>query len=404
MRRVISLLLLVCLLITAAGCKKQTPTTADTVPSAESTTVTAPADVKPMKQLPMVAVSMPIVYEPYTAEDNTLVFSSTYQNMSLITADPEVADKIIIDYLNQIEKFTSAATIQPLQRNAVDAYRQLQNKSDWAPHTTEITYGVTRIDPGILSLIGEYIAYTGGAHAEIHNQTLNYDLLTGNRLSLSDILDSSVNPDYICALVLKHLAGYKDLFDNYEALVKDRFKDNVAHENDWFLTNEGLSFWFSRYEIAPYSAGSIPVSIPYSELTGILKDEYFPAERQQAGGTVQVSPFDEGKLNQYTQFAELVMKDGEDKILLYSDKGVYDILIKTVDVSNGSMSTPHTVFASYALSPGDAIMIDSVLEKQNPGLALFYCSNNSKLYNLIVPDGDYLVTADEFAQYFESNP
>ena len=57
----------------------------------------------PVAQAPMISVSVPITTETESAEDGTIIFKYSYQNISLILPDPDVADKIIIDFLNRID-------------------------------------------------------------------------------------------------------------------------------------------------------------------------------------------------------------------------------------------------------------------------------------------------------------
>lgn len=388
MRKFIAAALLLGLLITAAGCKAQKKPAATTNSSTLPTTVTVPVDVKPIKQIPMVAVSLPMISENTTAQDNTVVFTNTYQNMQLITSDPEVADKVIVDYLNQTEKFSAAATTQ---KQAEDAYNQKPSSVSWSPYLSQITYTPTRIDQGVLSLFGNHINYTGGAHGNMVGHSLNYDLLSGKRLSLSEIFTPSVNPAYISALVLNALSTHEGLFPDYKETVNSRFNSNMLQDDDWYLTNSGLCFFFSPYEIASFAAGTISAEIPYSALIGTLKDEYFPAEREQAGGSVQVAPFDEKIAESYSQFAELVLKENAKKILLFSNDGVYDIRLETGSWSaDGKTFTPkHTAFASYALTPGDALMVDAAFDEKLPVLRLSYTTGGKTVQYFIQANGSY---------------
>ena len=49
-------------------------------------------------------------------------------------------------------------------------------------------------------------------------------------------------------------------------------------ENDnYALTRDGMVIKYPAYSIAPYAQGEPEISIPYSELRGILKPELLPA-------------------------------------------------------------------------------------------------------------------------------
>ena len=53
---------------------------------------------------------------------------------------------------------------------------------------------------------------------------------------------------------------------------------NLEHVSSasWYFSDTGMHFYFSPYEIAPYVVGEVDIEIPYAELRGILKEEYFP--------------------------------------------------------------------------------------------------------------------------------
>lgn len=380
MKRIAVAIMLSTLLLTIAGCKNNdienvasTSTSASNV-TVDTTTQETENTITPIKQIPMISVTMPVVKHSTTADDNTVIFNHIYQNMVLITQDPEVADKVIIDFLNQTDMENSAVSIQ--KQAEIDYEGPIKN-TDWYPYLSQLTYRPTRIDQGIISLFGSYVSYTGGAHSDKVGQSLTYDLVTGHQLSLKDIFAESVNSEYICNLVLQALSSKDGLYKDYEAIVKTRFNDAFWDDDDWYFTNTGLCFFFSTYEIASYASGTITAEIPYDALIDVIKNEYFPSERENARGAIEISQFNENSLRQFTQFSEVVLEEGTDKILLHSENGVYDVRIEYGSWSaDGKTFTPeYTVFASYALTPTDAIMVEFPLSESLPNLRLSYTSD-----------------------------
>lgn len=381
MRRIIPIILVFCLLTGLAGCSflkdttygNETASTGNTTQNDQDDT-TSGSNIT-VQQLPMVAVAVPVVTKSETAEDGTVLFNSTFQNISLIVPDPEVADKIIIDFLNRTDVHTSNDSILSLAKSIYT-----DGAESFTPYWAQITYEPMRLDKGVLGMFGSYASYTGAAHAEVLCRSVNYDMVTGKVLSLSDILTDTATSSDICQLVLDSLTAQKEekgLYEGFETTVKDFFGNSTLSNADWFFSDTGLCFFFSPYEIAPYSCGAIIAEIPYSSLVGIMNDTYFPAERETAFGSVQAEVFDEATLDRFTQFAEVVLEEGSDKILLYTDKSVYDVRVETGTwSSDGSTFTPdHTVLAAYSLTPGDAIMIDSPLNNTLPTLRLSYNTN-----------------------------
>ena len=136
--------------------------------------------------------------------------------------------------------------------------------------------------------------------------------------------------------------------------------------------NSGLCFYFPPYEIAPYTSGVVVAEIPYEKLTGILKDDYFPAERQEALGNVTAEPMTQAGLDKFTQFSEITLQPGSDTFLLSTDHAVYNLTMQTAVVQSGVVNPLHTVFAAASLTPGDAIMVQGEPSLDSEFLILSY--------------------------------
>lgn len=391
MRKIVPLLLILCLL-TVSGCSVKQPQyypeTENT--SAETTTMSNTEDSADVvvDQLPMVAVSVPVITQNVTAEDGTVILKSTYQNISVTVPDPEVADKVIIDFLNRTDINDASESILS---NAKADY--VKNPQNWTPYLIQSTYDPMRIDQSVLSMFGSHVTYEGAAHATANYRSVSYDLITGDVLSLQQILEETVNAEKICQLVVNSLNEQMDtnsLYEDFEITVEERFGKNFRNDADWFFSEEGLCFFFSPYEIGPYSSGVVVAQIPYSSLAGIIKDAYFPAEKDAVNGVILVEPFDETALNRFTQFAEVVLVEGSEKILLYTNTLVYNIRIETGSRSdnNSEFIPQHTVLAAYTLTPGDAIMIDAPIHEEHLELQLTYTSADGTIVSYLSMDED----------------
>ena len=65
----------------------------------------------------MVAVSVPAITEDTKDNNGTVLFQYTYQHMSLVHSKPDIADKIILDFLNRVDSTrTSAQSIADLAK------------------------------------------------------------------------------------------------------------------------------------------------------------------------------------------------------------------------------------------------------------------------------------------------
>lgn len=377
MKNFLVYILCVCMFLIFAGCAKpaenfQSVSTEGTeqMPDTQPTSTIQDTEIQ---QKPMVAVSVPITTETETAQDGTSIFNYTYQNISLTVPDPGVADKVIVDFLNRVDQFSGQA--ETIRTAAKADYRPGES---WNPYLCQIIYEPVRIDNSVLSLFGSYAGYSGSSHPETTYQSVSYDLVTGEELTLSNVITPETDLDTLCQKIVDILREQNNnsLYPGFEATVKDRFTHGLSTDRSWYLSSAGLCFYFSPYEIAPYSAGVITAEIPYHQLTGILDDAYFPAEQEEAVGSVSIQNFKNDTLENFSQFAEVTLSEEREKILLYTDKSVYDIRLhaSTGDSDSNAM---YCIFAAYGLTPGDAIIV----QPEKVPLLLTYRTNENTVHN-----------------------
>ena len=117
----------------------------------------------------------------------------------------------------------------------------------------------------------EFYQFTGGAHGISTTNYYVFDMRQKKQLSLVDVL----------------LPQQKT---KLEALVKAQFIQYLktheinpnAHFNTWpfsltdnySFTGQGLTFLYQPYEIGFYALGAPQLTVPYSELNGIVKQQY----------------------------------------------------------------------------------------------------------------------------------
>lgn len=374
MKRLLAIVLTVCTVLSICSCKQQPQqdTTASTSADSQTNTDNIIENL-PVDQKPMYAISLPPVHDATENENKNVVFHYTYQNISLILPEPEVADKIIVDFLNRTDTVAKAAA--DMRESAQDAY-PIYGQT-WM---LQSLYAPMRFDTGVLSLFGEKVSYTGSAHSLNFGQAVTYDLLTGNPLRLMEILNHNVSASTLCSLVIESLTEIKDkvnLKSSYQQIVTQIFNDGLASCERWYFSQKGLCFYFDIYEIAPYTSGCITAEIPYSKLVGIVKDAYFPSEYDSINGTVSAVKFTEKILDNFTQFAEIILDQNSSKILFYTDRAVSNIRIQSAGSSispNNAPGSGNVVFAAHTLTPGDAIMLE--VDPKNHLLQLSYQSGS----------------------------
>lgn len=389
MKKTIALTILLSFLFTFSACANNNasqtdPTGAEANITTESTSASSAETSTPIldiPQLPMLSIALPIVKDTTLAENNDEIFNHIYQNIALVTPEPEIADKIIIDFLNRVDMVSSNA--DALENTALSTYTASEN---WTPHLCQYTFEPKRIDSGILSLLGTYAIFNGSAHPDISNTAVTYSMVTGQILSLSDILVPDVSADELCSLVVKALEQHKDvLYEGYEDTVKERFGADFMQDEGWYLSDNGLCYYFSPREIAGYVSGVIVAEVPYAELVGIIDDSRFPAERDVCTGSIAGISFENADLSKFNQFTEITVTENAQKILLYTNGSVHNIRLESgYWNADGSVYTPEfTLLALSSLTPGDAIMIEADLPDTLPTLRLSYQSDGEIITDYI---------------------
>lgn len=129
-------------------------------------------------------------------------------------------------------------------------------------------------------------SYLGGAHGSSAQQYYNFDIQAKKLVTLDQIIE----PKQRGALDKKAHEAFKvwvtdsklaDSVSEYEQAWKFKLSNN------YYLGKDGLILQYAEYEIGPYVVGLPRLTIPYDQLKGILKPQYFPAAEQKPASEVQ---------------------------------------------------------------------------------------------------------------------
>lgn len=145
------------------------------------------------------------------------------------------------------------------------------------PNMYKENYYVRRADSQVLSLLERTISYAGGAHGDAAYDTVNLDARTGAEIPLSDVVaDQQL---FLKAIKEELLKKYgKDMFfDELDENIKSRLEGEGDLKPDWTLDPQGITIYFSDYDIAPYASGTQNVTLLYSAYGDLLTDQYRPA-------------------------------------------------------------------------------------------------------------------------------
>lgn len=323
-----------------------------------------------LSDISLSSIATPIVSESFYDKDGSLLLEYIYQNVFLIYSDAAVADALYLSMINAMDYSTG---LQDTLSQAKDAYAE--NNKNWQPYKYSVLFDTMRIDQTVISIYGEITVETN--EQSTMQVSSSYSLIDGKYLTFEDIQGKSYHYYTLLELINAKLrASYPtdQLFEDYQNTIGTQLRSKDY--TNWFFTETGLSFFYLPMEIAPNSEGTIVVEVPYSELEGLLKDDYFPAEEYTTGGNMYAQLFSEADLFKYQQFAEVIQDSTGVEILLSTDGAVSDIRLElgNRNTSGNQFSPTATIFACDGISADSAIVVQCDLPDTMPVLRLTYVS------------------------------
>ena len=211
------------------------------------------------------------------------------------------------DALNNIQRdlkhrLFGEAYIDMEPQQALDAYvamlkteykiNNLPLKEDWekdnrdyeyAPICCEeqvLTGSVMGEVKGMLSYCVERYGYTGGAHGSNFRQFVNYNLQTGEQIDEEQLFAENYQ-EPLTQLLLQYMVEQNDEIALIQDWQEAGYNVDDIHPNDnFYLAEEGITYVFNPYDIAPYALGETEILIPWSALQNILKPEFQAVEKQ----------------------------------------------------------------------------------------------------------------------------
>ena len=238
-------------------------------------------------------------------------------------------------------------------------------------YSNNISVEVIRSDAKVFSFIVDDYLYQGGAHGMTGETAYIFDAATGEQLTLSDFGDEATIKEtamnYIINTIDQSSQEAKDMLfqddgiiSGYEESIKEVFDGEVCPE--YYIDNRGVVFLFQQYEIAPYAAGIIRFTVPYSEIEGfneayIPDDEFYSVQLSALGFNEYIDVDNDGTLDSF--HATTISEDESEKYkhtIYLNDNSIseeYDGYVYATDYFI------HTKTANYILTSaeGEAITL-----------------------------------------------
>lgn len=141
--------------------------------------------------------------------------------------------------------------------------KEEDNVGAWYSYYRNLTSNVQYYENEILVYRCRYEEYTGGAHGIYTTHFLNLNLKTMKPVHLNDLFTADANE------ALTDLLWNQLMADNRVAS-REELEDlgytstgELTPTENFFLSKEGITFYYNVYEIAPYVMGPIQISLPW---------------------------------------------------------------------------------------------------------------------------------------------
>ncbi|MBO4900272.1 MAG: DUF4163 domain-containing protein [Lachnospiraceae bacterium] len=198
---------------------------------------------------------------------------------------PELAASLKDLADKELENFDETKIL--LYEETSKEYELYEDHDAWDAYETNSDVTVKRADPQVVSLFFPFNNYYGGAHGIYGNGCATFDTKTGQRLHLTDVLEST---DDLNSIVIKDIRRqYGDDLDMFEDLDESLGHYSAEVEADesyeypvgytWALTPLGLEIYFGPYELATYAMGDQTVLLRYEDYPDLFVDKYVPKDK-----------------------------------------------------------------------------------------------------------------------------
>lgn len=116
--------------------------------------------------------------------------------------------------------------------------------------------------------------FNGGAHPSTTTSILRFNATTGQMIDYNNVFTLANNRKLRDALLHKLMEMNKaTTIDELNELGYLEMMDMFVTKN-FALDKDSIVFYYNEYEIAPYAMGPTTISLAYSDLDGIINDEY----------------------------------------------------------------------------------------------------------------------------------
>ena len=190
-------------------------------------------------------------------------FGEKYMNMTAEEAVKKYTEKYVSDYRKDLE---------PMYRKDEQDKESAEDIGAWYSYYKGIESHVQLYTGHLLVYRIDYNEYTGGAHGIYMSTFLNLDLRTLAPIRLDNLFVGDYKEQLTDLLWNQLMADNKvatrqELEDMGYATTGD-----LTPTENFYLSKEGITFYYNVYDIAPYVMGPVKITLPYEMMQHLLGD------------------------------------------------------------------------------------------------------------------------------------
>ncbi len=184
--------------------------------------------------------------------------------------------KTAFDAFNDEEISLAESTFEDLQ-GMVAELREYRDESVSLESDSKLY--IQRADANLVSFLEYGYVYSGGAHPNHYYLGYHYDPATGAQLELTDVLtDVDCLAEILCEKLSKKYPDGIFWADSLQTVLEEYSTESFQ----WTMDYQGITFWFSPYDIAAYAAGPLSAKIYFAEEPKLFCEPYTDAPENHA--------------------------------------------------------------------------------------------------------------------------
>ncbi len=261
-KRIIGILLTLCLAAAITSCGENTPQEAVT----DETTLAVLDEAEDNIEILQLNKEYISHYEWYEDYPEMLV-RSEYSTVTLDNA-AEKEYSALANALSEASAMRKRAMEDEKDNLLADATKEFMNGGEeFSTYVSTLDVQVRRADSVAVSILEDYYSDYGRTF-----NGMNYDTESGKLLALSDVFKDASKISGTVEKVIMDRIGEEEPFG--ETAVADYFVNTPQDDINWTLDYNGVTFYFSAGAIAPTNFGVQTATVTFAEYPDLFAEKY----------------------------------------------------------------------------------------------------------------------------------